>query len=172
MHCSCRGYIGNLGLSPNQLLHIPGAGDFQIDRIEGAPEPLPVVGAASHSQRGAGDGMLEMPQLLAPADTAARESLQRENDVDTLAGEQTWPTDQARALYHIPSNLYHVPTSVNPVGVASRFGNTCETVGWDSSQNTRKTMHAALETPYVREKQYSNRAPSPCHALSYQWTPY
>ena len=111
-HYACRGYIGNLGLSPNQLLHIPGAGDFQIDRIEGAAEPLPVVGSAPHSQRGAGDGMLEMPQLLAPADPAARESLQRENDVDTLAGEQTWPTDQACAIYPGNCTLYLNPEVV------------------------------------------------------------
>ena len=30
----CRGYIRNLGLSANQLLHVPGAGDFQLERIE------------------------------------------------------------------------------------------------------------------------------------------
>lgn len=93
------GYISNLGLSANQLLHVPGAGDFQIDRIEGAPEPLPLIGVAPHGARGGGggDGMaVAAAAPLAVADPAAREPLQRENEADPLAGEQTWPTDQAR----------------------------------------------------------------------------
>ncbi len=28
-----------MGLSANQLVHVPGAGDFQLDAIEGPPEP-------------------------------------------------------------------------------------------------------------------------------------
>ena len=40
----CRGHVRTLGLSPNQLVHIPGAGDFQIARVYGPSDPSPDVG--------------------------------------------------------------------------------------------------------------------------------
>lgn len=35
------------GLTANQLLYLPGAGDFQIEQIDGAPPPQPALGAAA-----------------------------------------------------------------------------------------------------------------------------
>lgn len=145
------------GLAANQLLHLPGAGDFQMEAIYGAPPPPPTIAPASttskhHGEhlacpshphlllppcvpkgiadcshdiphdsmtaRSGGQGLMsrggmrgnaaggggaegmdaaggEAP-LLEAADPARQESLQRENVPDPLAGEQTWPTDEAR----------------------------------------------------------------------------
>ena len=103
--CAARsGYVRNSGLSVNQLVHIPGAGDFQLDRIEGVPEPQPAVGSAQHRQHGAA-AQMDAAQLLAAADPAAREPLQREHEADALAGEQTWPTDQVSS----PLQAAHLP---------------------------------------------------------------
>jgi pre-rRNA-processing protein TSR1 len=104
----CRGYVRNLGLSANQVLHIPGAGDFQIGRIEGTPEP-PAAGTASKgdSSRGrtaAGEAMdAEGPglRMVVLPDEAMREEVIRENVPDPLVGEQTWPTDRVWEPYGI-----------------------------------------------------------------------
>ena len=87
-----------LGLSANQAIHIPGAGDFQIDRISGPPRPQPVFGhVRRHPGKGVGDAMDAEgtgANVLAVAEPAERESLARENVPDPLAGEQTWPTEE------------------------------------------------------------------------------
>lgn len=114
-----RGYVRGLGLSANQAVHVPGAGDFQLSHIEGPPEPAPAndasaagggslrqqqgqQGAATQQQGGAGmdtdvqlDGASGLPVLARP-DPQAQEPLVRENEVDPLAGEQTWPTEEVR----------------------------------------------------------------------------
>jgi AARP2CN (NUC121) domain len=101
----CSGYLRGLGLSPNQALHVPGAGDFHIERIDGPQEPAPAVGAAFRQKDrplpGAGgaeamDASGGQAPVLATADLSAREPLTRENVPDPLAGEQTWPTEEVR----------------------------------------------------------------------------
>lgn len=102
-----------LGLSAAQLVHVPGAGDFQVERIEAAPEPralgeaverpracpagtpeaMDAAGPGSGSGSGSGSGA---GTVLAAAEPAAREALVRENAPDPLAGEQTWPTEEVR----------------------------------------------------------------------------
>lgn len=41
------GYVRCRGLSANQLVHVPGAGDFQIERIEVRAQPAAGVGPRS-----------------------------------------------------------------------------------------------------------------------------
>ena len=101
----CRGFVRGLGLSANQALHIPGAGDFQIDSISTAPRPEPAVGQAQHPGRGLPLGVSSMDaedsctqQTLAVADADKRESLARVNEPDPLEGEQTWPTEEVAAV--------------------------------------------------------------------------
>ena len=102
-----RGYIRGLGLSVNQTVHVPGAGDFNLSRIWGPPEPQcanedAAAAAARSRQAGAGPGAMEAEgagagelAVLATADPAAQEgNLMRENLPDPLAGEQTWPTQE------------------------------------------------------------------------------
>ena len=100
-----------LGLSANQALHIPGAGDFQIDSISTAPRPEPSVGQAQHPGRGLPPGVSsmdaeDMPQTLAVADADKRESLERVNEPDPLEGEQTWPTEEVATVAHPAPSLW------------------------------------------------------------------
>lgn len=86
------GWIRVLGMSVNSAVHIPGIGDFQLDQIDALP-------AGPGSGRGRANisnmelDMVDEPRLLARASPEQRESLERENEVDSLAGEQTWPTE-------------------------------------------------------------------------------
>lgn len=95
----------NLGLSANQLMHIPGAGDFEIERMEGAAEPSaaaagvtkgdPSAPAAAAAMETEGPGS----RLVVLPDEETRERLVRENDPDPLAGDQTWPTEKVRQVF-------------------------------------------------------------------------
>eukprot|EP00884_Botryococcus_braunii_P001387 jgi/Botrbrau1/11249/Bobra.0038s0021.1 len=94
-----RGYIRNQGLSANQLVHVPGAGDFQIAQICGPQEPEPVLAPQKRHHRT--DSAMDVCQppdgeapVLATPNPDLQESLVRENVPDPLAGEQTWPTDE------------------------------------------------------------------------------
>ena len=91
------GYIHGHALAATQALHIPSAGDFQIDHIQGPPPPPvanePVVAANAMETDDDDDNGGDVPVLCrAPVD--ARESLTRENVIDALGGEQTWPTEE------------------------------------------------------------------------------
>ncbi len=110
------GYVRSAGLSANQLLHIPGAGDFQIDFIEAAEEgdcERGAEGAAAVGRRrksSAGGGTKAAAEgseivmaeaagsVLARHDPEEREPLVRTNDGrggdGGLEDEQTWPTEQ------------------------------------------------------------------------------
>ena len=103
-----------LGLSANQALHIPGAGDFQIDSISTAARPEPTVGQAQHPGRGLPQGVSSMDaedsctrQMVAVADEEKRESLARINEPDPLEGEQTWPTEEVASVAHCLTSLWH-----------------------------------------------------------------
>jgi len=65
------GYIRYQPLNVNGLVHIPGWGDFQMDRIE--------------VKR---DGQFT---LLEESNPTLQETLKAENDPDPINGEQTWP---------------------------------------------------------------------------------
>lgn len=97
------GYVRAGGLSANQLVTVPGAGDFQIARIEAAPEPQCIGGTAVASGGGtrsrgsaaaaAGDAMDAEDAtagaagvVLALPDPQQQEPLARENEPDPLAG--------------------------------------------------------------------------------------
>uniref|UniRef100_A0A7S3QW21 Bms1-type G domain-containing protein n=1 Tax=Dunaliella tertiolecta TaxID=3047 RepID=A0A7S3QW21_DUNTE len=108
------GWVRCAGLRASQLVTIPGAGDFQLERIEGPPEGSAAGGggtgsgkggrserSGTSSGKGGGEGRgdaMDMegsqPVLLAQAGDDEREPLVRENVPDSDdEGEQTWPTD-------------------------------------------------------------------------------
>lgn len=106
------GWVREAGLSANQLVTVPGAGDFQILRIEAAEPPAAAAGggAASTKQRHKAAGvsgevdMVDVQQsggsggrVLAVPDPEQQEQAVRENTMDLMAGEQTWPTDEELA---------------------------------------------------------------------------
>jgi pre-rRNA-processing protein TSR1 len=90
------GYIRAQGLSANQLITVPGAGDFQILRIEAAVESSQQQQQQQRQRKGAA-GDLEMldaaaggaagGRVLALPDAEQQEQLVRENEHDPLAGE-------------------------------------------------------------------------------------
>lgn len=99
------GFVRYQGMSGAQLVHIPTAGDFQIDKIDAPPEPPVANEPAELRQRSSGRGVVGMEAeapdggfpVLAQVAPTDREPLVRENDVDPLDGEQTWPTEEELA---------------------------------------------------------------------------
>eukprot|EP00892_Ulva_mutabilis_P004765 jgi/Ulvmu1/2660/UM014_0116.1 len=87
-------YVREAALTANQALSLPGAGDFGIDKIWGAPEQVPLKGRANGM---AVEQSGELP-LLAAAD-AERELVTRENPnaAEQMDTEQTWPTEDEMA---------------------------------------------------------------------------
>ena len=83
------GYIRNKALSANQVLHIPSAGDFQIEKIETVID-TEIINLENRS----GAGKMETEAVVAVSAPEEREPLTRENEVDLLDAEQTWPTEE------------------------------------------------------------------------------
>jgi hypothetical protein len=104
-----KGYVRGTMLSANQLVHLPGVGDFPVERISSVSEPCGngrKAGAGGERGGGGGGSDAMMGDALgATADGATlqvpdpqhREVPVRENIPDTLAGEQTWPTEEEMA---------------------------------------------------------------------------
>lgn len=92
------GYVRQKGLTAQQLIHVPGAGDFQISLIEAAAEV--VTGGRASYVNGAANKDTEMggaTDVIASSTPEEREPLVRENEVDPLDAEQTWPTEEELA---------------------------------------------------------------------------
>lgn len=105
---TCRGFVRGLGMSVNQAVHLPGAGDFVLEQIAGPQRPDPTIGFSKRrkSYDTSMDVDTEAVAVLARADPQEQESLQRENVPDPLDAEQTWPTNEARhSLSYIPYSL-------------------------------------------------------------------
>ncbi|XP_034244688.1 pre-rRNA-processing protein TSR1 homolog [Thrips palmi] len=84
------GYLRGQTLSANQLVHIPGWGNFQLKCIEmPAQDPHPLeIGKRSD------DDMEQESKVLDIADPQKQESLESENVPDPMDAEQTWPTEE------------------------------------------------------------------------------
>ncbi|RDX77837.1 Pre-rRNA-processing protein TSR1-like protein [Mucuna pruriens] len=87
------GYLRGRSLSVNQLVHVSGAGDFQLSKIEVLKDPCPLNSRKNQDLMDA-DEMHDMEVIgsLVP-DPQNQEALVVENIPDPLAGEQTWPTE-------------------------------------------------------------------------------
>ncbi|KAL4579054.1 hypothetical protein LXL04_015189 [Taraxacum kok-saghyz] len=91
------GYVRARNLSVNQLVHVSGAGDFQLGKIELLKDPC------SLNVKKEGDFMdadetndSQVIKTLLP-DPMKQEPLLVENIPDPLEGEQTWPTEAEMA---------------------------------------------------------------------------
>ncbi|KIJ49414.1 hypothetical protein M422DRAFT_225108 [Sphaerobolus stellatus SS14] len=78
------GVVRGAPLSVNRLVHIPNFGDFQQSQLYSAPRVS--------SRKGASVMEVEPSQLASATDDA--DSLISTNDPDTMANEQTWPTEE------------------------------------------------------------------------------
>ncbi|KAH7523416.1 hypothetical protein FEM48_Zijuj06G0008700 [Ziziphus jujuba var. spinosa] len=87
------GYLRACSLSVNQLVHVSGAGDFQLCKIEILKDPFPLNARKRQDMMDSDDvNNLEVVRSLVP-DPLKQEPLLVENVPDPLSGEQTWPTD-------------------------------------------------------------------------------
>ncbi|XP_023547507.1 pre-rRNA-processing protein TSR1 homolog [Cucurbita pepo subsp. pepo] len=86
------GYLRARSLSVNQLVHVAGAGDFQLCKIEILKDPVPLNPRIEQDSMDTQDE--EVVRLLEPSE---QEPLVVENELDPLSGEQTWPTEADRA---------------------------------------------------------------------------
>ncbi|WOG99858.1 hypothetical protein DCAR_0519214 [Daucus carota subsp. sativus] len=91
------GYLRARSLSVNQLVHISGAGDYQLCKVDFLQDPCPL------NLRKEADIMdsdelhsVQVISSLVP-DPMKQEPLLVENLPDSLAGEQTWPTEAEMA---------------------------------------------------------------------------
>ncbi|KAL3641088.1 hypothetical protein CASFOL_016056 [Castilleja foliolosa] len=93
------GYLRSHGLSVNQLVHVAGAGDFQLSKIELLKDPCPL-----NIRKGVDlmDSENDVVTCIIP-DPMMQEPLVVENIPDPLAGEQTYPTEADIA----ESDKYH-----------------------------------------------------------------
>ncbi|WOK92487.1 pre-rRNA-processing protein [Canna indica] len=91
------GYIRAHSLSVNQLVHVSGAGDFQLGKIDILKDPFPISERKSSNSMDSDDMQnFQVVQTLLP-DPLKQEPLIVENVPDPLAGEQTWPTEAEMA---------------------------------------------------------------------------
>ncbi|XP_073141798.1 uncharacterized protein [Henckelia pumila] len=98
-HCTIvlTGYLRARGLSINQLVHVTGAGDFQLHKIELLKDPCTLnvqKGGDLMDSEGVND--VQVVRSLTP-DPMKQEPLVVENIPDLLAGKQTWPTEAEMA---------------------------------------------------------------------------
>lgn len=82
------GYLRGGFMSANQLVHIPGVGDFQLKKIEVLSDPNPIGRPRVHNA----EEVSERKVLFVDEATDKQESLVTENTPDLLLNEQTWPT--------------------------------------------------------------------------------
>ncbi|XP_041458939.1 pre-rRNA-processing protein TSR1 homolog [Lytechinus variegatus] len=102
------GFLRGSCLSVNGLIHLPGFGDFQMNRIEAPSDPCPLNPRnIRRNVKKTEDGMAidddenetmeEGSKLLEVVDPHSQESLQSEAVPDPMEGEQTWPTEEELA---------------------------------------------------------------------------
>ncbi|XP_067129041.1 pre-rRNA-processing protein TSR1 homolog isoform X2 [Centruroides vittatus] len=86
------GYIRGQPLHVNKLIHISGWGDFQLSQIDKCTHPHALL----QKRKKESDIMFDSEdvEVLEKADASKQESLDSENVVDPMEGEQTWPTEE------------------------------------------------------------------------------
>lgn len=91
------GYLRGRSLSVNQLVHVSGAGDFQLSKIDVLKDPCPLNSRKNQDLMDSDEKHdTEVIGSLVP-DPQNQEALVVENMPDPLAGEQTWPTEAEMA---------------------------------------------------------------------------
>ncbi|XP_062164009.1 uncharacterized protein LOC133870804 [Alnus glutinosa] len=91
------GYLRACSLSVNQLVHISGAGDYQLSKIEILKDPFPLNPRKEQDLMDSDEGHDGEAVRSLDADPLKQEPLLVENIPDPLAGEQTWPTEAEMA---------------------------------------------------------------------------
>lgn len=87
------GYLRGTPLSVNDLIHIPGLGDFQMSEINAPDDPF-ATDKKKTANTNSMDTTVNTIRVLAKANPSQQESLESENVPDPMEGEQTWPTEE------------------------------------------------------------------------------
>nr|XP_023024450.1 pre-rRNA-processing protein TSR1 homolog [Leptinotarsa decemlineata] len=83
------GYLRGAALSVNQLVHIPGLGDFQMSQID-----APFDNHKFDKKNFMESGKQSVTRILEISDPSQQESLDSENIPDPMDAEQTFPTNE------------------------------------------------------------------------------
>eukprot|EP00953_Heterococcus_sp_UTEX-ZZ885_P015065 8494-Heterococcus_DN1.PRE.3 len=75
------------------LVHVCGLGQYKLQQVNKAVEPCPMKA----ERYGSSNSDVQDDEVLAIADPELQDSLAMEAQVDELAGEQTWPTEEELA---------------------------------------------------------------------------
>lgn len=112
------GYVRAHCLSVNQLVHVSGAGDFQLSKIDILKDPFPINEKKDRNAMDSDDKIgLQVIHTLLP-DPLSQEPLLVENAPDPLAGEQTWPTEAEIAEADANSNRHKLKKKKLPRGTS------------------------------------------------------
>ena len=90
------GYIRGIDWNANRIVHVPGWGDFQLEKVEKHADPR----AARKEQ------MADVSTVLPNAD---QDDMITENEPDMMDGEQTWPTEDELREAEIKKKVIKVP---------------------------------------------------------------
>ncbi|KAJ8918434.1 hypothetical protein NQ315_008131 [Exocentrus adspersus] len=85
------GYLRGTVLSVNQLIHIPGLGDFQMLQIDAPDDPNRINKNAAGTTDVTATTTI---RILEKCDPTKQESLVSENIPDPMDADQTWPTEE------------------------------------------------------------------------------
>ena len=99
------GFVRSRPLNVNRLIHIPGFGDFQMELIEVLPDPHPLSQRKEKCEE-------SMSRILKP-DLMLQETTERENELDPMEGEQTFPTAEEIAEAAATKTVRKVPTGTS-----------------------------------------------------------
>lgn len=94
------GFIRSQTLNVNQIVHIPGLGNYQMTQIQIVEDPYRSnvkKAKSSPNEMDTESAVPETAKLFKP-DPFTQESLECENEIDPMEGEQTFPTAEDMAL--------------------------------------------------------------------------
>ncbi|CAG9859624.1 unnamed protein product [Phyllotreta striolata] len=87
------GYLRGTNLSVNQLIHIPGLGDFQMTQIDAPFDPHKIEKKNKETTSLETENP-DVIRILEKCDPTQQESLDSENVPDPMDAEQTWPNEE------------------------------------------------------------------------------
>ncbi|MQL84100.1 hypothetical protein Taro_016588 [Colocasia esculenta] len=112
------GYVRAHNFSVNQLVHVSGAGDFQLSKIEVLKDPFPLNEKRKCDSMESDDSHAgQVIRTLFPDPMKAEPSV-AENVPDPLAGEQTWPTEAEMAEADATSKERKLKKKIVPSGTS------------------------------------------------------
>lgn len=92
------GYLRGRVLNVNNLVHLPGWGDFQMSQIDAPLDPYPLIEKVEKNKKKQTEDMVMNDEsnvkILDKADPLKQTSLEAEMIPDPMEGEQTWPTPE------------------------------------------------------------------------------